>query len=237
MSLARGNTISRIRWRQVDATANADPERKDIIVPQPKAAEKYYSACSHIDRHNRSRQSNLMLEKKVKVSTFDKRINLTLFAMAGPVDAWFLYKGIRAGTKGLYCDERHFYELLIEQLIDNTLDASQCKTRGGKRRTDVELLLQEHDPNCIPSHMQLIEVTPTKRYKKNKNHRLQGRCLVCEKPSTTVCRECQRDDPLARHQHWICDKPGKKCMGSHILACHPTAAMAPENVVSGDRTI
>jgi len=65
-------------------------------------------ACSHIDRHNRSRQSNLITEKKEKGSTFDTRTNLTLFVMTGPVDVWFLCKGVRAGTKGPHCDERHF---------------------------------------------------------------------------------------------------------------------------------
>jgi len=232
-SLADGTTIERTRWRQIDMAPNAEPVRKDLTVPQPRACEQCYSACSNIDQHNRCRQSGLMIEKKVRVITFDKRLNTTVFAMAGPVDAWFLFKGIRRGAKGPYSDERHFYEMLIEELIDNTLDQTQATTRGrGKRRTDVEILLQEQDPNSIPSHQQLIGVTPTKRYKKNKSHRLQGRCLVCDRPATTVCRECQRHDPLARHQFWICDKPGKACMGKHILACHPRTGTSPTNALS-----
>jgi len=226
-SLASGTVIQRTRWRQIDLAPNADPERADLVVTQPKAAETYYSACSQIDRHNRSRQSTLMIEKKVRVTSFDKRLNSTLFAMAGPVDAWFLFRGIRRGNKNRVIEERHFYESLLEQLIDNNLDRSKASTRTKKRRTDAELLLQQEAANhgSVPSHLQLVGVTPTKRYKKGKPHRLQGRCLVCNKPATTVCRECQRDDPLGKHQHWICDKKGKKCMGDHIMAHHPDMIM------------
>ena len=228
-SLASGSVIERTRWRQIDKTPNADPTRAEIKIEQPKACETYYSACSMIDRHNRSRQSTLMIEKKVRVGTFNSRINTSVFAMVGPVDAWFLYRGIRADshkTQGFYVDERHFYELLCEQLIDNKFDSSQASTRS-KRRTDAEMLLQETAAanGSVPSHLQLIGVTPTKRHKKNRIHRLQGRCLVCNKPATTVCRECQRVAPFDKHQHWICDKKGKKCMGDHIIAHHPSMIM------------
>jgi len=222
-SLSSGVDITSLRWKQIDPTPNTDPERKELTVRQPKACQTCYSSCGMIDRHNRSRQSSLMIEKKVKVAAFEKRLNTTLFAMAGPVDAWFLYRGIRKESKGPYCDERHFYECLLEQLIDNKFDCCQASTRA-KRRTDADLLLQEQQDysDSIPSHLQLASVTPTKRFKNaNTNHRLQGRCLVCNKPTTAVCRVCQRDDPFGKHQFWICDKAGKLCMGKHIIATHP----------------
>lgn len=230
-SLSAGHIIERTRWKQIDKAPNAEPERRDLTVKQPKVCEQYYSACSKIDRHNRSRQSNLMMETKVRVNVFDKRLNTTVFAMVGPVDAWYLFKGIRCGCQdGWSFNERHFYEMLLEQLIDNKFDCSQATTRA-KRRTDAEILLQEQqDPNSIPSHLQLISVTPTKRHKTaNPKHRLQGRCLVCNLPATTVCRECQREDPLGRHQFWICDKAGKVCMGKHIIAHHPDMILKQEN--------
>jgi len=31
---------------------------------------------------------------------------------------------------------------------------------------------------------------------------------------------------LHNHQHWICDKKGKKCMGNHIMAAHPDMIMS-----------
>ena len=233
-SLADGSIIDRMRWRQVDQTDNADPERVHIVVAQPKACEIYCSGCSSVDRHNRSRQAGLNVEKKLKVLQWQKRINTSIFAMVGPVDAWFLYKGISSGAcmTGVshYINERSFFEALIEQLIDNTFNSSSPSTR--KRSTDAELLLRaQEDPLSVPSQSQLIGITPTKRFKKNNsNHRMQGRCLVCQRPATTVCRECQRMQPMAKHQHWICDKPGKACMGKHMLAAHPSMVATPPKV-------
>ena len=48
-----GVPYSRERWRQVDVTTpNAPPERVELTIPQPKAAEIYYSTCASIDHHN-----------------------------------------------------------------------------------------------------------------------------------------------------------------------------------------
>jgi len=227
-----------MRWRQTDKAPNANPTREQIIVPQPKACETCCSACQKIDQHNRSRQSTLMSEKKVRVTEFDRRINTSVFAMTGPVDAWFLYEGIRSGSsRGHLVQERHFFELLIEQLIDNKFDSKQATTRSNKQRSDAEMLLQVDDDGIIPSHMELVGVTPTKRYKKNRIYRLQGMCLVCNKPATTVCRECQRAAPFDKHQHWICDKKGKKCMCNHIMAAHPDMIVSDKKPVDWNRVI
>ena len=65
-TLDRGEHYSRTRWRQVDQTVNADAERVDLEIPQPLAAEVYYRACALVDRHNRSCQDDLMLERKLE---------------------------------------------------------------------------------------------------------------------------------------------------------------------------
>jgi len=206
-----------MRWRQTDEAPNANPTREQTTVPQPKTCETCCSACQKIDQHNRSRQSTLMTEKKVRVTEFDRRINTSVFAVTGPVNAWFLCKGIRSGSsRGHLAQERHFCQLLIDQLIDNKFDSKQATARSNQRRSDAEMLLQVDADGITPSQMQLVGVTPTKRYTKNRIHGLQGRCLVCNKPATAVCRECQRVAQIDKHQHWICDKKGKKCMGNHI---------------------
>jgi hypothetical protein len=62
-SAVEGEPYSRIRWHQL-----ADGlERVKIKVPQPEAAEVYYSCCASIDRHNRCRQADLGIEKKFQV--------------------------------------------------------------------------------------------------------------------------------------------------------------------------
>jgi hypothetical protein len=58
-SIAEGRPYERTRWRQ----GKDGPERVTLSVPQPQVAELYYSACAKIDRHNRCRQDNLMMER------------------------------------------------------------------------------------------------------------------------------------------------------------------------------
>ena len=224
-----GEMIDRLRWRQVDRTPNADASRVHVTVRQPKACEIYYSGCSCIDRHNRSRQAGLMIEKKFKVQTFDKRINTSLFAVM-VVDAHRLFAGI---GKPIGIKERVFFERLSLLLIDNEHDGRNLRGRK-KMSTDAELLLQEQQLNLttsIPSCRQLIDVTPTKRHKKgHPKHLLQGRCRVCDSLSTTVCRECQAQiGPCEQNQCWTCSKPGKVCMGSHVMAHHPDMILAADD--------
>jgi hypothetical protein len=52
-SLKPGRPYSRTRWRQVDPTPNALPEKVELTVPQPLAAEIYYNTCGKVDQHNR----------------------------------------------------------------------------------------------------------------------------------------------------------------------------------------
>ena len=53
----------------------------NLIVSQPKIAEIYYSTCSAIDKHNRLRQDDLRIEKKVETVNWSTRVNLSIFAM------------------------------------------------------------------------------------------------------------------------------------------------------------
>jgi Transposase IS4 len=69
---------------------NAPPEVAELTVPQPQAAERYYSACAMIDRHNRYRRDDLQLEHMVKTMTWWKRVNLSILGMC-VVDAYFVF--------------------------------------------------------------------------------------------------------------------------------------------------
>jgi hypothetical protein len=72
--LSNGITINRTRWRKVqDVATNQAPERLDIEIPQPKAAELYYSCCAKIDNHNRDHWDTLQLEQKYKTNNWSKR--------------------------------------------------------------------------------------------------------------------------------------------------------------------
>ena len=220
-----GTPIDRWRWRQVNQEPNANADRVNISVRQPRACETHHSGCQGIDRHNRSRQAGLKLEKKAQAQSWDKRINTSLFAVI-VVDSSHLFKGIHAGAS-YFSTERQFFERLSEQLIDNTFDTRSLRDR--KRPPQALVDRDVNLPDTIPSSLQLLGVTPTKRHKKNHaKHLLQGRCLICRGESTHVCRECQSAvGPMAKKQVWICHKAGHVCMGRHILAAHPDMAPAP----------
>jgi hypothetical protein len=61
-------------------------------VPQPKLAEIYYSCCAMIDRHNRYRQDDLMLEKKLGTMDWLMRVNTSILGMI-IADTWLAYNG------------------------------------------------------------------------------------------------------------------------------------------------
>jgi len=232
-----GAAIDRVQWRQVDTAPNANPSRVDVHIRQPRACEIYYSGCSAIDRHNRCRQAGLQIEKKIKVLSYDKRVNTSMFGMI-VVDALNLFKGVSQGsTVPRPTNEREFFSRLAEQLIDNTFDTRDLRHRKSRSEAARESASHSH---TIPSSQQLIGTTPTKRHKKNHpKHLLQGRCLVCRSLSTHVCRECQRNlGTTAQHQAWICCSAGKVCMGRHIMVHHPDmVAHAPDDPIDYRRVI
>jgi hypothetical protein len=69
---------SRSRWHQLED----GPERVELVVPQPQAAEVYYTACAQIDRHKRSGQADLDLEEKVGSHDWSFRVNCTVLGMS-----------------------------------------------------------------------------------------------------------------------------------------------------------
>jgi hypothetical protein len=81
-SLEAGTPYTRCRWRQLDPSPDAPPQRVQMTIQQPKIAEVYYSTCAAIDRHNRSRQDALGIEKKIETKDWSMRVNfLSIFSM------------------------------------------------------------------------------------------------------------------------------------------------------------
>lgn len=83
-----GDPLFRERWSQRDD--QTIKESMEINIPE--VCEEYYGVCSQIDRHNRCRQEELILEEKFEVKEWSMRFNTTLLAIC-IVDAWKIYKG------------------------------------------------------------------------------------------------------------------------------------------------
>jgi ribosomal protein L37AE/L43A len=227
-SLAPGPKCVRKRWRQVDPTPNAEPEMVEVSVDQPSACHEYYSACARIDQHNKLRQSSLMLETKIKTTVWWRRVNMSLFGMC-VVDAILLAQACQGIRRWLTSSE--FVVALVDDLIDNNYERRTLRKRAARAAVNNHLL-QTRATGSLEATKQLCAATPTKRPKKNHpKHRSQGRCMVCQKLSSHVCRLCQQhqQDPTKK-QYWVCQKPGMACMGEHILQAHPERAAVDEDV-------
>ena len=222
-SLRTGEPYTRFRWRQVDETANAEPQQVQLTIPQPQACEVYYKACGMIDRHNRCRQDTLQLERKLGTLDWSMRVNMSLLAII-IVDSWLLFKQCTKSQER----EKDYYTFLAEELIDN-----QYNTQGpGQRRSGRATVPNTPSPSAIdratgaPRAGIYAHLTPTKKKRKTATgeltkHMLQGRCRVCKvKKTLYLCSACLDENeqcPGAAVDPWICyTKSGSDCFAKHI---------------------
>jgi hypothetical protein len=220
--LQAGKTYSRNRWRQEDEEQDAPPNRVELFVPQPEAAEVYYSTCGLIDQHNRSRQDTLMLERKVKTHDWAKRVNMSLFAMI-VVDTYLVYSQSTESEK----TQKDFYNDLAEDLIDNNFDGAAA----GGRRSSRENTLVLVGPNPAVSRTTVaprsgidahLNQQRGRERAKTKLLTVQGNCRMCSKRTTHTCSECKDDDAKINDpEPWICNtKKGSMCFATHLRDVH-----------------
>jgi hypothetical protein len=228
-ALSEGKPYTRCRWRQVSQDRNAPPERVTMTIKQPQIAEIYYATCGAIDRHNRYRQDDLRIEKKVETKDWSVRVNLSIFAMI-VVDTWLVYNAFKNGTSSARaqqqrkCLQKEFYSILAEELIDNSYD-----NRGGTRRprsspngtSYQEACIRAVESGCARAEV-LTHLTPVKRLKnahggEKTSFRYQGRCKECQKKTTWQCSDCNDSDKTV----FLCaTKNGKRCFLDHIARNH-----------------
>ena len=191
-SAADGTPYERIRWRQTGSFA----QRVLLTVRQPKVVETYYSSCAAIDRHNRCRQDDLQLERKLVTLDWSKRVGISLLGII-IVDSWLLYSGAHGG-EGL--TQRKFYEVLSSQLIDNFYNYIGLRPRA-------ELL--SDDAVASPALSAFgPRLSPTKKRKRN-NFAAQRDCQVCKNRSTLVCSTCRE---ISGTEVFLCSsKKGRAC--------------------------
>jgi hypothetical protein len=223
-SLEAGLPHVRKRWRQVNTRANADAERVEVTVPQPKACETYYSACGKIDGHNRHRQATLMLENKLPTQEWSRRVNMTLFGMI-VVDSWLAFSACTDAQE----TQKEFYTLLAEELIDNTYadEGFNARRRQPVRGAHGSPTLA--NGTGVPRGGVQSHITPTKKKRKLKgvvsSYLRQGRCTQCSTKTTSCCSDCvdamEVCDNNAPRTAWICNtKDGKLCYATHMRKSH-----------------
>jgi hypothetical protein len=213
-SLRPGIPWVRQRRRQIAPVESQEPpERVELTVSQPKAAEVYYDVCGKIDLHNRRRHDTLNVEKKIQVKEWSMRVNLSIFAMI-VVDTYLVYSQLKDSCES----EKDFYAYLAEELIDNSHDGVARRPRvvPGGMVGSPELMGRDGLPR---SGGYDVHITPTKRRRRNKSTQLhQGKCCKCSRKVTDVCSKCRYEHD---HEAWICHtKTGRDCFLGHVQDKH-----------------
>jgi hypothetical protein len=195
--------IERPRLRQVNKSPNADPEDVYQSIEQPKASALYYTSAAKIDQHNRTRQADLVIERKLVTHRWYKRVSLSIFSMI-VVDSYLVFK------KATGSDETPdtFFHKLAEEMIDfertTRLQRSQIREAEAAAAVSAGVSAARH-------------LTPTKRSRGDaagnktrmpgssakKTYKHQAKCVVCSKKMTWTCSEC-RD------------------LGEFVYVCHTT---------------
>ncbi len=225
-SLQPGRAYTRQRWRQVSNLPNAAPERVELEIPIPQAAELYYDACGMIDRHNRCRQDDLMLERKLGTMDWSMRVNTSLLGMC-IVDTWYAYSQCTKANDGTDEKQKDFYSFLAEELIDNNYDSVGRRNRDGSTPDTTRaprLVTVNGLARCgVEAHL-----SPTKRRRVEKgvttNGLYQGKCKVCKKKTVFVCSLCKdanEDGIFHGKEVWLCmNKQGETCFIDHLADKH-----------------
>lgn len=233
-SLEEGAPYVRQRWRQLEN--DEPPVKVKLVVPQPKACEKYYTCCAKIDQHNRDRQDTLGIERKFRTHKWSLRVNLSLLSIC-IVNTWRVYSRMTFGDtneEGGAETQKDFYSYLAAELIDNTYDNRARRERYNQNEpttppsTFNNVFSPLIDPRTGLARSGVdIHLTPTTKKRKNQrgektNHSFQGRCKVCHVNKTThECSLC-KDDIDNADGCWICHTSTKRqCFIIHCNDVHP----------------
>jgi hypothetical protein len=224
-SLEAGTQYAKTRWRQIaPVESNEDPVRVERTIPQPKAAELFYSvAASSIDRHNRSRQDNLQLERKLGTHDWSTRVNFSILGMH-IVDTWLAWKGLSLCKDGEVEDV--FSEYLAEELIDNEYD-SFIRTRIRQRRPGDDSVSASPDAighDGSPKSGMGVYLTPTKKRRKSNGgmtkYSAQRHCKVCHLKTTYECNGCRELGTNAKAVFLCHSRTGRDCFAKHTTTHH-----------------
>lgn len=201
----QGAPYERLRWRQFDHGA----ERVPLTVRLPQVAETYYACCSQIDRHNRCRQDDLCLERKLVTHDWAMRVCLTLLGVY-IVDAWLMHRGARGPAACLL--QSHFYEQLATELMDNTFDTSGTRERSVRESARADAPSPDYG---VGAHL-----TPTVKRRRSSAHLLAQRtCRVCSDRTSLVCSTC-RDTPAVGEVFLCGPRTGRFCFAHHMRDVH-----------------
>ena len=210
-SMREGKEFQRKRWRQIaELESNEAPEKVDITVTQPETSEIYYDVCAKIDQHNRMRQSDLRMEKKLQTKSWEKRVNLSILSMA-IVDSYLLYKA----CTGKKMTQHEYYCGLADEMVENTWSGTPSNVRKNVGPNEVNFGSCGMGVHLTPNRLPMIT---TKSGTKRKR---QMRCAMCSKKTVRECSLCRDDETVDESDSHFCDGlSGRDCFRQHCLTLH-----------------
>jgi hypothetical protein len=204
-----GPPCERGRWRN----DNDGVAWNLFTIPQPELVSEYYKYAGVVDRHNRRRQDDLGLERKLEVKEWSLRLSTTILGMIF-TDAFLLYKGSRASPEAVLPMKTFIRYLAGEMILNNISDtgvgSSSLRSASARVSTDsaevAQTLKKAPPPRLIPT---------TDTVKNGNSSRLKRKnCCECSiRVVTSVCSLCKGC--------YICDDKDYTCMMSHIESKHP----------------
>jgi hypothetical protein len=215
--------IERSRMRQVAAVESDEaPELQALSIPLPTCAKVYYDNCGRIDQHNRKRQDDLELERKIGTHNWSKRVNYTVEAMI-VTDAYLAYLGCT--QPDLDAKHRETFDEFIHKLADEMID---WKNTSNRRSTPMYTPAKCKAP---PPSAAVVHLTPSKvlRFPSessssdgSKSEAVKPvRCNIpeCKHKSTWVCSHCSTNGD--RHFCSPKAKGHRNCFQQHCDEHHP----------------
>jgi len=183
--------------------------RVALTVRQPEIAQLYYGCCSQIDRHNRCRQDDLRLERKLGTPDLSMRLNISLLGI-GIVDAWLLHRGARGPAASLL--QADFYEKLASEMIDNTLDVTGTRVRA--------VADGAQQAASVPAYGVGTHLPPTaNRRHASLGHLAQRGCRECGARTILVCSTC-KDTPGVNEAFSCGSRSNRLCVAKNMCAAH-----------------
>jgi hypothetical protein len=158
----------------------------ELVVPLPEVAELCYSCCARLDQHNKCRQADLEMEKRIQIKEWTFRASSSLLDMK-IVDSWMVNRG--AVGDGHRLSQNDFYVQLAMELLENSWDGSSIRERTSQR--EMGEVGADRPRSGISAHL-----TPTKRKRKGR----AGETL----PYTLLDNYCECERKKARYLGSVC---------------------------------
>ena len=219
-SLREVAPLQRVRWRQLNPDTNEDPVRQTISIRQPECSKRYYERCGMIDRHNRTRQDDLKLERKYVTHDWSKRVNMSIFGMI-VVDAYLAHKGCTGSSE----TPHEFFSRLANEMIDHGRITRAQKRALQEADAIAANSLSRKRPAFAPISSGFgPHLTPIKKKRSPDKHGRvstfanQQRCSCCSMKTTWSCSECYlQDDRIVSLCH---TRLRHSCWAEHVKRHH-----------------